>query len=115
MLRIDAQNWIKAGIELVGGVQMLSAVVTRDQSDWSTMPLSASLERLHLRCTRAASAVRLEWSDGERDFALFRLAYLPESSSLRVGPMCCSPQRAGFTARFSRLDIGPATADALHG
>jgi regulation of enolase protein 1 (concanavalin A-like superfamily) len=114
MLRIDEANWIKAGIELVGGRQMLSAVVTRDHSDWSTMPLGEPVEWMHLRCTRQADAVRLEWSDGRTPFALFRLAYLPAAESLLVGPMCCSPQRAGFMARFHPLDIGPATADALH-
>jgi len=114
MLRIDDANWIKAGIEFVGERQMLSAVVTRDFSDWSTMPLAANAEWVQLRCTRQGAAVRLEWADGSTPFALFRLAYLPATESLMIGPMCCSPQRAGFTARFKALEVGAATADALH-
>jgi regulation of enolase protein 1 (concanavalin A-like superfamily) len=114
MLRIDSETWIKAGIELVGGRQMLSAVVTRGHSDWSTMPLAEHAEWVQIRCTREASAVRLEWSDGKTPFSLFRLAFLPPSETLMVGPMCCSPQRAGLTARFRALEIGRATADALH-
>jgi regulation of enolase protein 1 (concanavalin A-like superfamily) len=114
MLRLDARNWIKAGVEFVGGKQMLSAVVTRDFSDWSTMPLSGDHDWIHLRCTRQASAVRLEWSDGKTAFSLFRLAYLPARDPILVGAMCCSPERAGFEASFRNFEIGPATKEALH-
>jgi regulation of enolase protein 1 (concanavalin A-like superfamily) len=114
MLRIDEENWIKAGIEFVGGRPTLSAVVTRGHSDWSTMPLAGNAEWIQIRCTRQASAVRLAWSDGTAPFSLFRLAYLPASDTILVGPMCCSPQRAGFVARFRPPDVGPPSADALH-
>lgn len=114
MLRLSERDWIKAGIEYVGGRQMLSAVVTRDFSDWSTMPLSAPPEWVRLRCTRQGSAVRLEWSDGAAGYQLFRLAYLPAADPIQVGPMCCSPQRAGFVAHFRGLSIGAPTTDDLH-
>ena len=114
MLRLDERNWIKAGVEYVGGRQMLSAVVTRDFSDWSTMPLPDAFEWVRLRCTRQAAAVRIEWSDGRSPFSLFRLAYLPARDPIRVGPMCCSPQRAGFEASFRKFEIGTPTSDSLH-
>ncbi len=114
MLRLDERNWIKAGIELVDGQQMLSAVVTRDFSDWSTMPLAVNLDWVKLRCTRLGSAVRIEWSDGATPFKLLRLTYLPARDPMLVGPMCCSPQRAGLKARFRAFATGPATADGLH-
>ena len=37
MLRLDDQNWIKTGIEYVDERQNVSAVVTREFSDWSRL------------------------------------------------------------------------------
>ena len=40
MLRVDAHNWIKTGIEFTDGIQHFSTVITRDGfSDWSVIPL----------------------------------------------------------------------------
>lgn len=116
MLRIDERNWLKAGIEFVDGRQMLSVVGTRDFSDWSTAPGSSGEEWLRLRISRHGSAVRVEWapSDPQAPYALMRLSYLPESESLAVGPMCCSPQRAGFKARFRGFSVSPAISSNLH-
>ncbi len=117
MLRIDERNWIKAGIEFVAGRQMLSVVVTRDFSDWSTALAPHGVEWMGLRVSKYASAVRVEWAAAEpqSDYQLIRLAYLPEAVSLRVGPMCCSPQRAGFEARFREFRVAPAISADLHG
>jgi len=114
MLRLDERNWIKAGIEYVGGRQMLSAVVTRDFSDWSTMPMPVDLEWVTLRCTRQEAAVRIEWSGAASEFKLLRLCYLPKRDTTLVGPMCCSPQRLGLAVKFRNLEVGPATSDGLH-
>jgi regulation of enolase protein 1 (concanavalin A-like superfamily) len=113
MLRLDERNWIKAGVEFVGGRQMLSAVVTRDFSDWSTMPMPAEFEWVTLRCSRQGSAVRIEWSGDDSEFRLLRLCYLPAREPILVGPMCCSPQRAGFRAGFRGFKVGPPTSDGL--
>ena len=116
MLRIDERNWIKAGIEFVGGRKMLSVVVTRDFSDWSTMPLPVEADWLKFRCSRRGAAMQVEWGASERanQFALLRLAYLPPSQAMQVGPMCCSPERSGFTAAFRNLEVGPAPTLPLH-
>ena len=42
MVRVDAETWLKCGVEYVGGVQYASAVVTRDYSDWSVLPLDGA-------------------------------------------------------------------------
>jgi regulation of enolase protein 1 (concanavalin A-like superfamily) len=116
MLRIDERNWLKAGIEYVGGQQMLSVVVTREFSDWSTSPGPGGVEWLRLRLSRHGSAVRVEWAlpGPSPRYTLMRLAYLPGAKSVAIGPMCCSPQRAGFEARFGDLEVGPAIPADLH-
>lgn len=116
MLRIDERNWLKAGIEFVDGRRMLSVVVTRDFSDWSTAAAPTEAEWIRLRLSRHGSAVRVEWAaEGSHpSYALMRLAYLPESENLAVGLMCCSPQRAGFEARFRDFSVGPVISTDLH-
>jgi regulation of enolase protein 1 (concanavalin A-like superfamily) len=117
MLRRDERNWIKAGIEFVDGRKTLSVVVTREFSDWSTMPLPEDQEWLRLRLTRHGSAVRVEWAP-EREgagFTMLRLAYLPVGDPALVGPMCCSPERAGFIARFRDFSVAPPIGKDLHG
>ena len=39
MIRIDKENWLKAGIEYVDGKYNLSCVVTHHTSDWSVISL----------------------------------------------------------------------------
>lgn len=116
MLRIDDRNWLKAGIEYVDGRQMLSVVVTRDFSDWSTAAGPSDPGWVQLRVSRHGTAVRVEWAlpGSHPQYRLLRLAYLPEFPSIWVGPMCCSPQRSGFEAQFRGFEVGPAIAPDLH-
>jgi uncharacterized protein len=117
MLRLDERNWVKAGIEFVGDRQRLSVVVTRDFSDWSTTPLPVATEWVHLRLSRRGSAIQVEWApekEGASAFQMLRLAYLSAGGSSLVGPMCCSPERAGFQAEFRNFAVGPAVAADVH-
>jgi uncharacterized protein len=109
LLRLDAANWIKAGVEFVAGRRMLSVVVTREFSDWSTTPVPVQADWLWLRLTRIGTAVHVHWAEAEDEaaFRMLRLAYFPQGPA-RVGPMCCSPQRAGFRAQFRGFRVGPA-------
>jgi uncharacterized protein len=109
MLRFDAENWIKAGVEFVAGRRMLSVVVTRGFSDWSTMPAPVETAWLLLRLTRIGSAVHVHWAAEGLPFRMLRLAYFPEGPAA-VGPMACSPQRAGFRAAFRDFHLGPPEA-----
>lgn len=118
MLRIDERNWIKAGIEFTDGRHHLSAVVTRDFSDWSVLPLDRDPGEVSLRISRysgaeEAPAVRIEYALEGGAFQMLRLAYLPPSATVLVGPMCCSPTRKGFVARFRDFKIGAPVRD-LH-
>jgi regulation of enolase protein 1 (concanavalin A-like superfamily) len=115
MIRLDANNWIKAGVEFVHGKRLLSCVVTRDVSDWSIVPMFDAPDPFRLKLTRQGTAVRVEWAPAlSEGFETLRLAYFPSSDTSLIGPMCCSPQRAGFEARFTEFRIGLPAARGLH-
>lgn len=105
MVRVDEANWLKCGIEYVDGVQQASAVVTRDFSDWSVVPLPDNPPSVWLRVMRKAEAVEVYYSlDGER-YALLRMSYLTPAETIQVGPMCAAPEGNGFPAIFEGFVI----------
>jgi regulation of enolase protein 1 (concanavalin A-like superfamily) len=115
MVRIDERNWLKTGVEFVDGKRLLSCVVTREASDWSIVSGFDAPDVLQIRLTRKGTAVQVEWAPANSTrFETFRLAYFPLSDAVMVGPMCCSPQRAGFEARFEGFHVGPPLERGLH-
>jgi regulation of enolase protein 1 (concanavalin A-like superfamily) len=112
MLRCDDSTWIKAGLELVDGVQTIGCVVTRDFSDWSMVTLSEPARAVQLRAERRGDAVHLRYGVDEQPWRLLRMAYLPPDRPAQVGVMCAAPEGTGFTARFTGLTIGPPVAPA---
>lgn len=114
MIRLDARHWIKAGIEFSDGVQNVSTVVTREWSDWSLTPLGGNPAESRFRVTRLGEAVRVDYAIGEQAWRMVRLAHLPGGGEAMVGPMCCSPERAGFEVEFAGFRIGPVQARSLH-
>jgi regulation of enolase protein 1 (concanavalin A-like superfamily) len=106
MLRVDAATWIKCGIEFVDGRHFASAVVTRDYSDWSVVPLTGDVSSLRLRVQREDSAVEVRYALGGDDLTLLRIAYFPDGDTL-VGPMCAAPDGEGFTATFEGFTVAP--------
>jgi uncharacterized protein len=113
MIRLDAANWIKAGVEYTDGSPHFSAVVTREFSDWSVLPAS-SPGPVWFRLTKLSSAIRIQYSTDGISFRMLRLAYFPDAGSAKVGLMCCSPEREGFEAEFSAYSIGEPIMTALH-
>lgn len=108
MVRADETTWLKCGIELVDGEQQVSAVVTREFSDWSVVPLADHPPALWLRLKRRGAAVEVHYSlDGDQ-FAMLRMAYLSPATTLRVGPMAASPEGPGFAVSFEGLAVRPA-------
>lgn len=105
MVRQNETTWLKCGIEFVEDVQNVSAVVTRDFSDWSVVPLHPSPTSLWLRVQRRAAAIEVQYSlDGE-DYQMLRLAYLTEAETLDVGLMAASPQGEGCTIVFEEFNL----------
>lgn len=104
MLRLDEMNWLKCGIEFVDGVQQASAVVTRDYSDWSVVPLASNPEALQLRLERTGGTVEVSYALQGSSYTLLRLAYL-EAPQLKVGVMCASPEGTGFPVTFEAFSV----------
>ncbi|MFB9659889.1 DUF1349 domain-containing protein [Glycomyces mayteni] len=107
MVRLDAERWIKTGVEYADGALQLGAVVTDGRSDWSTAPVPewAGLE-VTMRATRLADAVavraRATPADGEPGpWRLVRLAPLDPDATASAGPYCAAPSRAGLTVEFT--------------
>ncbi len=114
MVRVDEQNWIKAGIEMSDGVPHLGAVVTHGVSDWSLSPVPDwAGHRVTIRVSRKADAVTVRARCGDQPWRLIRLAPLAPDSTALAGPFCCSPERAGLQVRFTGFTAGPAD-QALH-
>jgi regulation of enolase protein 1 (concanavalin A-like superfamily) len=116
MLRLDEKNWVKTGIEYTDGLMHFSVVVTREVSDWSVIPLHKAkpADDIHVRLTRHGDAVRVQYAIAGGAWQMARLAPFPADDAL-VGVMACSPERAGFTASFHEIEVGPAIARQLHG
>ena len=89
-------------------------MIARDGlSDWSVIPLGVRVEPIRLRLTLHSEALRIQYhQEGQRQMA--RLEYLSMPSSVIVGPMCGSPERAGLKVDFDNLVIGPPIDRALH-
>ncbi len=108
MVRENEMTWLKCGIEFVESVQNVSAVVTRDFSDWSVVPLLHPPASLWLRLHRRAEAIEIQYSlDGTR-YQLLRLTHLTHTNTLDVGIMAASPQGDGCKINFSELTINPS-------
>jgi regulation of enolase protein 1 (concanavalin A-like superfamily) len=113
MLRVNDRQWIKAGVEFSDGVMNMSVVVTRTVSDWSTCAVPDARDAQKIRLTRKGDAVVVQFRNGNNRWQLLRVADFAAQGPLSIGPTACSPQRAGFAARFHSFEIGPCI-DALH-
>lgn len=114
MIRLDERRWVKAGIELSDGRAMLSSVLTDGQSDWATAPYEGNPRDFWLRVTVEKGVLRLQVSPDGRNWPLMRLAPFPVADGYLVGPMTCTPERAGLEVRFSDLTITAPLGKALH-
>ncbi|HEX2528046.1 MAG TPA: DUF1349 domain-containing protein [Geminicoccus sp.] len=114
MVRIDEAHWVKSGIELSDSMPLLSSVLTVGRSDWATGAFSGDPADFWIRATVADGVLRLQCSLDGKAWPLVRLCPFPASASYRVGPMCCTPERAGLDVQFSNFTIGPPSGKDLH-
>jgi regulation of enolase protein 1 (concanavalin A-like superfamily) len=114
MVRVDEANWVKAGIELSDGAACIGSVLTIGRSDWATSAYAGDPQDFHLRVTVENGVLRLQYSADGLRWPLLRLCPFPKAARYRVGPMCCTPERAGLEVIFSDFRIGPPLGRALH-
>lgn len=112
MVRENENTWLKCGIEYVNGVQNVSAVVTRDFSDWSVVPLAkeekdaTEMSPLWLRLNRRNEAIEIEYSlDNGETYQMLRLVYLTLAKKLQVGLMAASPKGEGCEILFENFKV----------
>jgi regulation of enolase protein 1 (concanavalin A-like superfamily) len=106
ILRIDEENWVKAGVEFVDGAYQLSVVVTRGYSDWSVVPAPGTPESVTIDIAREGDAVIVRYGlDGAEPVHMLRLAYFPPEVRALAGAMCAAPRGGGFEVRFTRLSV----------
>ncbi len=114
MVRIDAQHWIKCGVEFSDGQLLLSTVLTLDKSDWAVSLAPAMPDGFWLRVTVEKGVIRVQYSTDGLRWPLLRLAPFPEAGHYLVGPMCCTPERGGLEVVFLQFSLGPALQKELH-
>jgi regulation of enolase protein 1 (concanavalin A-like superfamily) len=106
MIRIDEENWIKAGIEYLNDRQNLSAVLTRGFSDWSILALSESPAFLWLRLQRYHDTVQVSYSLDNEKWSMMRLAYFPPQVPVKIGMLVSAPGKEPFEVTFDHFSIG---------
>jgi regulation of enolase protein 1 (concanavalin A-like superfamily) len=114
MVRLDAENWIKAGIEMSDGQALLSSVLTVGRSDWATGTYGGDPADFRMRVTVCGGVIRVQVSADGRRWPLVRLAPFPVAASYLVGPMCCTPERAGLEVEFSDFEVTSPLGKELH-
>ena len=105
MLRIDHENYIKAGVEFVDGKFNLSTVVTHKTSDWSVIKLDKTPEFVWIKAIRRLDAVEIFYSYDDKTYTLMRNAYLQDNIPVMVGLMAASPDGNGFNAKFEHFTV----------
>ncbi|MCK7555754.1 DUF1349 domain-containing protein [Chitinophaga sedimenti] len=105
MLRIDKENYIKAGIEFVDGKYNLSTVVTHHTSDWSVITLDKAIPFVWIKAVRRLDAVEIFYSFDDKTYTMMRNAHLQDNTPVMVGLMAACPDGAGFNAKFEQFSV----------
>ncbi|GGH76062.1 hypothetical protein HNQ91_004466 [Filimonas zeae] len=105
MIRIDQENYIKAGIEFVDGKYNLSTVVTHKTSDWSVITLDKTPAFVWIKAVRRLDAVEVFYSFDDKEYIMMRNAHLQDNTPAMVGLMAACPDGNGFNATFEQFSV----------
>lgn len=113
-VRVDAEHWVKAGLERSDGVLQLGAVVTAGRSDWSVAPADEWSGRdVTVRASRTGDALIIRAGIAGEAMRFVRVVPLDPEAEVEAGPFVCAPTRAGLTVRLRRWAVGEGDA-SLH-
>ncbi|MFN8076208.1 MAG: DUF1349 domain-containing protein [Kineosporiaceae bacterium] len=107
MVRLDAERWMKCGVEFAHGRHLLSAVVTHGVSDWSQSALREAPQVLAVRVRRAGDSLTVDFAVDGGMWATHRLAFFPPALPVGVGPMAASPTEGGMAVTFTGFTVQP--------
>jgi regulation of enolase protein 1 (concanavalin A-like superfamily) len=113
-VRVNAEHWIKAGVEFVDGSTQLGAVVTDRFSDWSLAPVpewNGGLVRM--RVSRSGGALTIRAASVDNELQLVRVVPMAPSLIAVAGPFTCAPTRAGLIVPFHSWRASPSDSQ-LH-
>lgn len=105
MIRIDHENYIKAGIEYVDGKYNLSTVVTHHTSDWSVIALDKPVDCIWIKAVRRLDAVEIFYSFDDKEYIMMRNAWMEANRPVKVGMMGACPDGDGFSVTFSDFTV----------
>lgn len=108
MVRMDAERWTTAGVELGDAGHAVTAVVTHGVSDRSVTPVGRLDGPVSLRVARTRDSLTVEFSlDAGTTWVPHRMAYLPPDLPAFVGPTAASPVGDGFDVTFRNVTLSP--------
>ena len=105
MLRIDHENWLKAGIEFVDGKYNLSVVVTHKTSDWSVITLDRPVDFVWIKAVRRLDAVEIFYSFDDKNYVMMRNCWMQDNIPMQVGMVAACPDGQGFKAKFEGFKV----------
>ena len=116
-IRVDADNWIKTGIEYeTEDFSHLGAVVTNfGFSDWSTQEIPGDINVVNYKIIRKNTDFEIYARYRENRFEQIRITHLHNASKiLKVGIYACCPNDNGMIALFKKLELKTTEATGLH-
>jgi regulation of enolase protein 1 (concanavalin A-like superfamily) len=93
------------GFQVFDGQPQASAVITRDTSDWSLLPLPESQDSMYFVVKRSKECVECFYSYDGFEWTQIRQAVLTEAPKLMVGMYGACPQGDGFEVVFEHVSI----------
>jgi len=105
LIRADKRVYLKCGIEYFKDQCYASTCVTKENSDWSLMPLPDKAKQAWFVIKRIGDCVQVYSSQDGVIYNQVRLAVLTDQPILKVGLFGACPQGMGFKIYFEHFSI----------